>query len=57
MGPRICRAQEVAEITDRLYHDALDTYNKEIFPLKLECKKLNSELIGMEPVSSEMGID
>ena len=50
-------AQEVAEITDRLYHDALDTYNKDIFPLKLECKKLNSELIGMESVSSEMGID
>ena len=50
-------AQEVAEITDRLYHDAMDTYNKEIFPLKLECKKLNSELIAMESVSSEMGID
>lgn len=41
-------AQEVAEITDRLYTDALDTYNKEIFPLKLECKKLNSELKGKE---------
>ena len=41
-------AQEVAEITDRLYHDALDTYNKDIFPLKLECKKLNSELMGKE---------
>lgn len=39
-------AQEVAEITDRLYSDALDTYNKEIFPLKLECKKLYSELTG-----------
>ena len=37
-------AQEVAEITDRLYSDALDTYNKDIFPLKLECKKLNSKL-------------
>ena len=41
-------AQEVAEITDRLYNDALDTYNKDIFPLKLECKKLNSELAGCE---------
>ena len=41
-------AQEVAEITDRLYNDALDTYNKDIFPLKLECKKLNSELAGSE---------
>ena len=41
-------AQEVAEITDRLYNDALDTYNKEIFPLKLECKKLYSELTGRE---------
>ena len=41
-------AQEVAEITDRLYHDALDTYNKDIFPLKLECKRLNSELTGRE---------
>lgn len=39
-------AQEVAEITDRLYSDALDTYNNDIFPLKLECKKLNSELAG-----------
>ena len=37
-------AQEVAEITDRLYSDALDTYNNDIFPLKLECKKLNSKL-------------
>ena len=41
-------AQEVAEITDRLYNDALDTYNKDIFPLKLECKKLNSELAARE---------
>lgn len=41
-------AQDVAEITDRLYHDALDTYNKDIFPLKLECKKLNSVLTGRE---------
>ena len=41
-------AQDVAEITDRLYHDALDTYNKDIFPLKLECKKLNSVLTGRD---------
>ena len=41
-------AQEVAEITDRLYSDALDTYNKDIFPLKLECKKLNTELASRE---------
>ena len=41
-------AQGVAEITDRLYHDAMDTYNKDIFPLKLECKKLNSVLTGRD---------
>ena len=41
-------AQEVAEITDRLYCDALDTYNTDIFPLKLECKKLYSELKGQK---------
>lgn len=41
-------AQEVAEITDRLYSDALDTYNNDIFPLKLECKKLKSELTGQK---------
>jgi hypothetical protein len=37
-------AQEVASITHNLYHDALDTYNNDIVPLKLEYKSLFSKL-------------
>ena len=37
-------AQEVAEITDGLYKNSLDLYNKDIYPLKLECKKMFAKL-------------
>lgn len=41
-------AQEVANITHNLYHDALDTYNNDIFPLKLECQRMFSKLKSSE---------
>lgn len=44
-------AQEVANITHNLYHNALDIYNNEIFPLKLECQRMFSKLKDSEDCS------